>query len=110
MIGMNAASGRAISGVDHLRQSMADILNTPIGSRVMRRTYGSMIPDLIDQPLTGPNILRIYAATAFALMNWEPRVRISGMSLDITIDGQAHLIIDCIANGSDLQIKVPLKS
>lgn len=110
MIGMDAATGRTISGVDHLRQSMADILNTPLGTRVMRRNYGSLLPDLIDQPLTGPNILRLYAATAFALMNWEPRVRVTGLHLDITIDGKANLIIDCIANGSDLQVTVPVKS
>uniref|UniRef100_UPI0026076D20 ATPase domain-containing protein n=1 Tax=uncultured Sphingobium sp. TaxID=316087 RepID=UPI0026076D20 len=27
-----------------------DILTTPIGSRLMRRDYGSLIPELIDQP------------------------------------------------------------
>ena len=34
MIGMDASTGRAISGIDHLVQSMTDILTTPIGTRM----------------------------------------------------------------------------
>ena len=34
---MNRTTGTAISGLEHLRQSVGDILSTPIGSRVMRR-------------------------------------------------------------------------
>ena len=47
--GINTNTGRSISGKAHLRQSIADILSTPIGSRVMRRNYGSHLFDLIDQ-------------------------------------------------------------
>ena len=47
---MNRATGRRITAADHLRQSVADIITTPIGSRVMRRDYGSLVPALIDQP------------------------------------------------------------
>ena len=49
MLGMDAKTGRRLEGDDHLRQSIADILTTPIGSRVLRRDYGSMLLDLIDQ-------------------------------------------------------------
>ncbi|MGD7246543.1 GPW/gp25 family protein, partial [Ralstonia pseudosolanacearum] len=51
MTGMNSSTGRAIADRPHLAQSIGDILTTPIGSRVMRRDYGSEVPDLIDQPL-----------------------------------------------------------
>ena len=34
---MNRATGRRTTAADHLRQSVADIITTPIGSRVMRR-------------------------------------------------------------------------
>ena len=36
-LGMNAHTGLAISEVEHIRQSVRDILVTPVGSRVMRR-------------------------------------------------------------------------
>lgn len=38
--GMSRHTGAALDGADHLAQSVADILGTPIGSRVMRRDYG----------------------------------------------------------------------
>lgn len=109
MIGMDANTGRAIDGMDHLRQSIADILQTPIGTRTMRRDYGSMLPDLIDYPLIGANILRVYAATAHALMLWEPRVRVTGVQLQIAIDGSATLYLDCTADGKDMQVSIPVR-
>jgi phage baseplate assembly protein W len=81
MSGLNQQTGRAIDGVEHLRQSVADILITPIGSRIARRTYGSLLPDLIDQPDNGATRVRIFAATAGALMRWEPRLKVSRVRL-----------------------------
>lgn len=75
-MGMNVKTGRSISGMDHIRQSIADILTTPVGSRIERRDYGSMLPDLIDQPLTGATLLRAYSAVVVALSQWEPRIQL----------------------------------
>ncbi|WP_426088839.1 GPW/gp25 family protein [Janthinobacterium sp. PSPC1-1] len=71
MMGMHAATGRSLTGLGHLRQSVTDILTTPRGSRIRRRRYGSEVPELIDQPLNSATRLRIYAATAFTLRRWE---------------------------------------
>ena len=76
MAGMNRTTGRATDGIEHIRQSIADILTTPIGSRVMRRDYGSLLPELIDQPLTEVTLLQACAAIVMALLRWEPRIRI----------------------------------
>lgn len=81
MSGLNQRTGRAVDGVEHLRQSVADILTTPIGSRIARRTYGSLLPELIDQPDNGATRVRIFAATAGALMRWEPRLKVSRIRL-----------------------------
>ncbi|MDI5405236.1 thiamine pyrophosphate-binding protein, partial [Salmonella enterica subsp. enterica serovar Lubbock] len=40
---MNRNTGLAISDSEHISQSMRDILLTPVGSRVMRREYGSLL-------------------------------------------------------------------
>ena len=48
-----------------------------IGSRLARRTYGSLLPELIDHPDNGATRVRIFAATAGALMRWEPRLKVS---------------------------------
>lgn len=82
MIGTNANTGRALSGVAHLWQSIADILLTPVGSRVMRRDYGSLLTQLIDQPFTGATAVRLYSSVAEALMRWEPRIRVLRVALD----------------------------
>lgn len=42
-LGMNRGSGRTVTDLEHIRQSVSDILITPIGSRTMRRSYGSLL-------------------------------------------------------------------
>ncbi len=84
---MDASTGQPLTGSAHLVQSIRDILTTPIGSRVMRRDYGSLLPELIDQPITERLIQQIRAATVMALLRWEPRVL--AKKIGITVDGPA---------------------
>lgn len=81
MAGMHHTTGRALDGMDHLRQSITDILTTPVGSRLQRRTYGSLLPELIDHPDNPTTRVRMYTAVATALMRWEPRVRLTRVQL-----------------------------
>lgn len=97
--GMAVATGRALGDIDHIRQSVRDILTTPIGSRVMRREYGSLLPDLIDQPLNGATLLRAYAATIMALVRWEPRIRVTRVQFVVAANGE--LTIDMEATRTD---------
>jgi phage baseplate assembly protein W len=108
MIGMNANTGRWISGVDHLVQSIGDILMTPIWLRIKRRLYGSEVPDLIDQPLNATNRLRIYAAAAHALLTWEPRISLTALQLEVASDGTASMLMNAVADGSELQVSIPV--
>lgn len=80
--GMHAGSGRTVSETDHIIQSVRDILVTPVGSRLMRRTYGSELFYLIDQPQHAATRLRLMAATVDALTRWEPRIRIRRVELE----------------------------
>ena len=94
MIGMDRQTGRVIEGADHLRQSIADILGTPLGSRVGRRDYGSRIPELLDQPLNDATRIRVFAAAALALMRQEGRARIARIALDAgAAPGTARLTV-----------------
>lgn len=111
MIGMSARTGRTVSESAHLAQSIADILTTPIGSRVMRREYGSQLPDLIDAPFNDATRLQAYAATAMALMRWEPRIRLSRVQLFLgDRPGQAVLDVEGTRTDSNepLSLRVPL--
>lgn len=51
MIGMDRRTGKPLSGLDHLRQSIGDILATPVGSRRMRPEYGSLLRRFVDLPV-----------------------------------------------------------
>ena len=77
MNGINNNTGGLLSGVDHLRQSITDILTTPIGSRVMRREYGSRLYELVDAPVNKQTLIEIYVSTAEALLKWEPRLNVT---------------------------------
>lgn len=77
MNGMNRHTGKLLTGDAHLAQSVGDILATAIGSRVMRRDYGSALPALIDTPLNTGGLARQYAASAGALRAWEPRIAVT---------------------------------
>ncbi len=81
MIGMNAMTGAALEGEAHLAQSIADILTTPIGTRVMRRDYGSLLFELIDAAFNAATRLMMHAATAVALARWEPRLKLRRVSI-----------------------------
>lgn len=74
--GFNRNTGQPLTDWDHVVQSIAVILTTPIGTRVMRREFGSEIPALIDRPLTDRVVLAVYVACANALRQWEPRFRL----------------------------------
>lgn len=111
MIGMNARTGRRLSNSQHLAQSIADIITTPVGSRVMRREYGSHLANLMDWPLNAATRLQAYAAVATALMRWEPRIRISRVELTPgTVPGQAVLDVEGTVTDTNepLSLRVPI--
>lgn len=82
MLGMNSETGRSLGGADHLRQSMRDILTTPLGSRIMRRDYGSRLPELVDRPLNADTVAEIRIATVEALARWEPRIAVEKVTVE----------------------------
>lgn len=91
MRGINAIDGKPLSGLDHLRQSVRDILTTPIGSRVMRREYGSQIFALVDAPLNRSTLMDLYAATAEAIERWEPRLRLTSVQASSDTAGKVSI-------------------
>ncbi|WP_102870505.1 GPW/gp25 family protein [Phaeobacter inhibens] len=87
MNGINATTGKPLSGLAHLRQSVRDILTTPIGTRVMRRDYGSRLYRLVDAPMNDATRLEMMAATYEALETWEPRLQMDQVAVDMPEPG-----------------------
>ncbi|ENO3039734.1 GPW/gp25 family protein [Enterobacter ludwigii] len=80
--GMNSQTGLSISEAEHIRQSVRDILVTPIGSRVMRREYGSLLAAMIDRPQSPALRLQIMAASYSAIQKWEPRISLTAITFE----------------------------
>ncbi len=98
-IGMNILTGERITDVNHIRQSVSDILTTRIGTRIKRRTYGSLIPELIDQPNNDATRLRVMAATVMAIILWEPRIMVNKVSFEYGLDGHANIDMEATRIG-----------
>jgi len=73
MRGINESTGKALDGISHLQQSVRDIITTRIGTRCMRRDYGSRVPELVDNPINELLKVELFSAVAEALARWEPR-------------------------------------
>jgi phage baseplate assembly protein W len=106
MIGMDKQTGRAISGLAHLKQSIEDILTTPKGSRVMRREYGSDLFSLVDQPYSQMMVGDITMAVSQALLRWEPRFELQSVAVSKVESGAVTLDISGIylLNGEALTL------
>ncbi|TPK15168.1 baseplate assembly protein [Mesorhizobium sp. B2-5-9] len=92
--GISGITGAPLTDWQHVEQSIAVILTTPPGSRVMRREFGSNIRDLIDAKMVQRNVLAVYSAAAVAISRWEPRFRVTSASVSkLTAGGVTALEI-----------------
>lgn len=105
-LGMARDTGLAIEDLDHIRQSVSDILQTPIGSRVMRREYGSLLSELIDQPQNDALHLQIMAVCYTALLQWEPRVSLTSITFNADYNGK--MVVDMTGSRSDTDTEFSL--
>ena len=111
MTGINRSTGHRMERSAHIRQSIADILTTPQGTRIMREDYGSLLPELIDRPQSGSLRLRLAAASYMALARWEPRVLLQRIRIsDPSLDGRLTVDIEGVDSDTrtTLALSVPL--
>ncbi len=107
MIGTNYLTGANLSGMDHLRQSIYKILTTPIGSRVMRRDFGSLIFQLTDSPVNARGKMKFIAATAAAIAKWEPRLKLTKVNISAVMAGKIIInIFGKINSGENIDLKI----
>ncbi len=108
MRGMHPITGRTLSGLAHVHYSIAKILTTPLGSRVMRRGFGSNLCNLVDAPNNTSVQVQLYAAVAGALTRFEPRLTLSQVQL-IASSGTAILEITgtVLSTGEAVHAQIP---
>lgn len=91
--GMNPDGTGNLNDTEHLKQSVRDILTTPLASRVMRREYGSLVPDLIDEPMNNTTRLQCMSAAVIALTRWEPRIALDAIDVVWKAGGRAGVTL-----------------
>lgn len=109
---MNRYTGGSIDTQAHIAQSITDILTTRLGTRVMRREYGSLLPELVDHPFNDITRLRVCAATVMALMRWEARISLSRVQFTgANLQGQVVLDLEgsVVNTNEPLSLSVPLQ-
>lgn len=100
-IGLAPNTGATLTDTAQLSASLRTLLTTPIGSRVMRRDYGSRIPDLIDAPM-GPSTLNRCSSAAYtAIRTWEPRLTVRRIQFQISTTRSGLLVASLTATRSD---------
>ena len=107
MNGVNSRTGKRLSGSDHLRQSVSDILTTPIGSRVLVRDYGSDLFSLVDNPRDDLTRLQIIAASATALARWETRLKVTRVLVSFP-EGESGCVLDI--EGINKETNLPVRT
>ena len=93
-----------------IQQSLQDIITTPIGSRVMRREYGSLIFELIAQPINDVLVLKCYSAIYTAISRWEDRISISQIYMSNVKDNGLVFDIEGFSQitGQQMNLRIPL--
>ncbi|MBO0366081.1 MULTISPECIES: GPW/gp25 family protein [Pseudomonas] len=106
MIGMDRRTGQALAGIAHLRQSIEDILSTPLGSRRMRPEYGSQLRRYVDLPVNEGWKSAVQAEVARALGRWEPRLQLERVKVIAVIGGQVSMSLRGRYLGADATLEV----
>jgi phage baseplate assembly protein W len=106
MIGLDRRTGQLISGLDHLRQSIEDILSTPLGSRRMRPEYGSKLRRFVDLPVNDGWKSAVQAEVASTLGRWEPRLKLGRVRAVAILDGHITFELTGQYLGSDVTLEV----
>lgn len=104
---MNINDGRNISEINHLKQSISNILTTPIGSRTMRRDYGSNLFNKIDHPVNGELIAEIYLDIVESLFIWEPRFELDQVVVQNIENGKITIDLEgsFLSNGEKITLE-----
>ncbi|EGF1230018.1 baseplate assembly protein [Campylobacter jejuni] len=76
-----------------IEESINDILITPLGTRVMRPEYGSLLYTLIDRKIDDDFRVKLTRYTAEAISKWEKRVKLKGVRLNKMQEGKLSITL-----------------
>lgn len=108
---MSRNSGSDLNEIPHIEQSVEDITSTPLGSRIMRRDYGTLLANLLDSPINDALILQCYSTIYSAISRWEKRIQVSRIGISSITSGAIVIDLECVLSktGQALNLNIPVK-
>lgn len=88
-VGINARTGKLLTGPAHLAQSLGKIWHTRIGTRVMRLAFGADLRSLLSEDLTPAIALLLYNEMVASAASWEPEYQLRQLQLVTLTDAGA---------------------
>jgi uncharacterized protein len=76
MVYMSRLTGKPISELDSVRQSIMTILTTSIGDRILYRDFGASLDDMLDQPMNSLFVINLRSKIVDSIDKYEPRVAV----------------------------------
>lgn len=90
-----------LDGREKINQSMYNILSTPLGTRLMREDYGSMLPYLVFRPKDESLRSDIEKYTKESLEIWEQRIDVLDLLIDFDREeNSVHILINYMIKGT----------
>lgn len=82
-----------VDGDDVVAQSMQLVLATALGERQMRFGFGSALPKLLFEPITGATLARIEESARAALVQHEKRIRVQAVAAAADPDVRSRVLL-----------------
>jgi phage baseplate assembly protein W len=109
MASMEPRTGREVRDLAEISQSVAQIVTTPKGSRVMQREFGFEADEIQDTPGHPSRAITIIAVMADAISRWENRVAVENITVTPGYDGRTRIVtrIRVKSNGLTANVTTP---
>ncbi len=85
-----------------LEEAMRLILSTYPGERPMRPDFGSRLRDYVFRGISDETMAELALEVRNALLRWEPRVEVEGVSVTPDLDDRALVYIDICYRPKDV--------
>lgn len=83
-----------VSDVEDIRESLWILLSTSLGERLMLAGYGSNLWTMVFAVLTTTIENEIRSIIANAILEWEPRIDVAGITVEQNDPEQGHVAIN----------------
>ncbi|MDE1464788.1 hypothetical protein [Spartinivicinus poritis] len=108
--GTHAHTGKNTTGLAYLQQRIQDALNTPIGSLVGHRDYGSRVYELVDRNVDPGFYMQAYIRLAEAInnpVNGLNDIKLTTMAITRAEEHQIELTLQFILleNGEPIKME-----